>query len=299
MVAAAAWVTSKAVMVRSELEAASDLLPALKSQLATNDASEAARTVESLVQHTGSAREASSDPVWKAAAMLPVLGPNLEAASVVATSADDVARLGAVPMVKAFQSLNWEALTPSAAGVDLGPVQAAAPSINAAAHAVRESSKRLDAIDAEKLMPQIAGPLTGAREELASLSAELDSASDAAALAPSMLGADGPRRYLLLMQNNAEARATGGIPGALAVLSLEEGRLKLESQTSATALGAFVPPIPIDAEQTTIFSPRVGRFMQDVNLTPDFATTASTAQAMWKRVQARKLTESCLLIPSL
>ncbi|MGR0159139.1 DUF4012 domain-containing protein [Paenarthrobacter nitroguajacolicus] len=289
LLGAAVWVTSKATTVRSELQAASDLLPALKSQLAANEAGEAARTVETLVQHTGSAREATSDPVWKAAAMLPLVGPNLEAASVVATSADDVARLGAVPMVKAFQSLNWEALTPSSAGVDLRPVQAAAPSVNAAAHAVRESSKRLAAINTGELVPQISAPLTEARDELANLSAELDSASDATALAPAMLGADGPRRYLLLMQNNAESRATGGIPGALAVLALEEGRLKLESQTSATSLGAFVPPIPIDGDQTTIFSPRVGRFMQDVNLTPDFATTAVTAQTMWEKSTGEKV----------
>ncbi len=85
------------------------------------------------------------------------------------------------------------------------------------------------------------------------------------------------------MQNNAESRATGGIPGALAVLKVDKGSLSLESQTSATALGSFTPPVDIGDEQRTIYSARVGKFMQDVNLTPDFPTTASTAQLMWER----------------
>ncbi|MDD7835642.1 DUF4012 domain-containing protein [Paenarthrobacter sp. AB444] len=104
-----------------------------------------------------------------------------------------------------------------------------------------------------------------------------------------MLGDDGPRRYLLLVQNNAESRATGGIPGALAVLSFSEGRLKLESQTSASALGTTNPPISIGAEQQAIYSARVGKFMQDVNLTPDFPTSASTAKAMWESKTGQQL----------
>ncbi|BCW64208.1 hypothetical protein StoSoilB22_31810 [Arthrobacter sp. StoSoilB22] len=280
---------SKAAIVKSELEAATELLPTLKAQMAANDATGAAATVASLVQHTGSARDAANDPVWKVASVVPGLGPNLQATSEVATSADDVARLGASPLVKAFQSLKWETLTPGPEGMDLQPLRSAAPSVEAAAHAVRESSKRLDSIDTDALLPQVSAPLVQARKELAELSGELESAADAASLAPSMLGADRPKRYLLLMQNNAESRATGGIPGALAVLTADRGKLNLESQTSATALGSFVPPIAIDADQQAIYTARVGRFMQDVNLTPDFATTARTAQAMWEKSMGERL----------
>lgn len=42
------------------------------------------------------------------------------------------------------------------------------------------------------------------------------------------------------------------------------------------------PTVPFDPEQQQIYSKRVGKYMQDVNLTPDFPTAASTAQAMWE-----------------
>ncbi|WP_224165150.1 DUF4012 domain-containing protein [Arthrobacter sp. StoSoilA2] len=173
--------------------------------------------------------------------------------------------------------------------MDLKPLRTAAPKVQSAANAVRQSSERLNSIETGSLLPQISAPLMEAREELAGLSEQLESAADAANLAPTMLGDDTPRRYLLLMQNSAESRATGGIPGALAVLSLNKGKLQLESQTNAGALGTFVPPIPTDAEQEVIYSARIGKFMQDVNLTPDFATTARTAHAMWEKKTGERL----------
>lgn len=289
LLGASLWLASKAVTVRSELKSASDLLPTLKSQVAANDSDAARATAELLIQHTASARDASRDPLWKAASALPWVGPNLSAASEVATSADDVARLGALPLVKVLKTLNWGQLTPTPNGVDLSPLETATPQIQAAAHAVHESSQRLESIDTSELVPQISTPLVEARTELAGLSRELLAAADATKLAAPMMGADEPRRYLLMMQNNAESRATGGIPGALAVLNLDNGKLSLESQTSAGAMGTFDPPFPIDAEQQAIFSKRVGKFMQDVNLTPDFPTTASTARAMWERNTGQQL----------
>lgn len=289
MFCASLWIGNKALTIKSELEAATDLLPSLKTQIAANDAARATHTVNVLVQHTGTAANASNDPVFKIASALPWIGPNLQAATEVATSADDVARLGALPLVSTFQSLNWNSLTPTSAGMDLGPLQAAAPKVQAAAHAVRESAIRLKRIDATTLVPQVAGPLVSARKELADLSEDLDTAAVAAKLAPNMLGAEKPRRYLLLVQNNAESRATGGIPGALAVLNVDNGKLTLESQTSAAALGAFVPPVQIDAEQQAIYTARAGKFMQDVNLTPDFVTTANTAQQMWEKSTGERL----------
>ncbi|UKA48942.1 DUF4012 domain-containing protein [Arthrobacter sp. FW305-123] len=286
---AAAWIGGRAATIKSELQQSAALLPVLKTQISTNDADAAAVTVDSLVQHTASARDAANDPLWKAAAALPWLGPNLEAAGEVAISADDVARLGAMPLVKAYKSLNWAALAPTPSGIDLAPVRAAAPQVQAATHAIRESSQRLNEINTNELLPQVSVPLIQARDELASLSGDLESAADVTRLAPAMLGADETRRYLLMVQNNSESRATGGIPGALAVLSLNKGKLSLDSQTSAGAMGTFDPPVPIDTEQQAIFSKRVGKFMQDVNLTPDFPTTASTAHQMWEKKTGERL----------
>ena len=184
-----------------------------------------------------------SDPLWSLASAIPWLGANFSATAEIARSADDVATLGVAPLVKVYDSLNWDKLMPSASGTDLEPIRKAAPAVASAAHAVRVSAERLNGIDAGSLLPQIAGPLTQARQQLGSVVDELDTASDVAGLAPGMLGSDKPRHYLLLVQNNAEARATGGIPGALVVLTADKGKISLSAESSATELGAFNPPV--------------------------------------------------------
>ncbi|MEN8583641.1 DUF4012 domain-containing protein [Burkholderia sp. RS01] len=188
-----------------------------------------------------------------------------------------------------FKTLDWKSLVPNGRGLDLNPLATAQPKLASAAQAVRQSSDRLNAINADALLPQISAPLIQAREQLSALRDGLDSAADASNVLPAMMGEQSSRRYLLLIQNNAEARATGGIPGALAVLNVAKGKLSLDSQTSASAMGTFDPVVSVDPEQSRIYSARLGKFMQDVNLTPDFPTAAQTAQAMWKTEKGEQL----------
>lgn len=281
--AAALWLGVKASEVNSHLEAASLILPQLKDDVLRDDAEAAGRTLATLKTHTTAARNNASDPLWTLAGTFPWVGGNFQAAREIAISADDLAQLGAAPLIDVFQSLDWKSLAPSGEGVDLKPLKTAQPRISSAAQAVSQSSDRLNKINADGLFPQIADPLLHAREQLESLRSSLNAANDVASVAPDMMGADGPRRYLLLIQNNAEARATGGIPGALAVLTVDKGKLSLSEQNTAGALGVMSPVVPVEDEQRQLYSTRIGKYMQDVNLTPDFPTSASTAVTMWEQ----------------
>jgi hypothetical protein len=283
------WLTVKAGSVKDELESAANIAPKLKDEVLQGNSGDASDSLSQLKGHTAAARNAVSDPLWTVASALPWVGPNFEAVSALATSADDVVRLGADPIVSVVSTLDWDTLIPSQQGVNLGPLVAAKPKLAAAADAVRRSADKLNEIDAGTLVPQISAPLVSVREQLDSVRIELDLAADTATIAPGMMGSAGPRRYLLLIQNNAEARATGGIPGALAVMNIDRGKLTLDAQTSATALGTMSPGIPVDPEQQRIYSGRIGKFMQDVNLTPDFPTSASAAVSMWQQKTGERL----------
>lgn len=283
------WLGIKASLIKDELKAAAELIPQAKDQILASDTSAAANTVVALRQHTDSAKQAAADPLWTLASGLPWIGPNLSAAAEVSRSADDVVNLGLAPLVDVYESLNWDAFVPSSSGTNLGPLRSAAPSVAASAYAVRASSERLDGIDTTQLLPQVSGPLKDAVEQLKQASVALNIAADAANVAPAMLGADGARNYLLMIQNNAEARASGGIPGALAIITLDKGGLSLGAQSTAGDIGMMAPTLAVDPQQQQIYSSRLGKYMQDVNLTPDFPTAASTAQAMWERKTGQRV----------
>jgi hypothetical protein len=282
-VAAAFWLGTRANIIKNELEATTLLIPQLKEDLAHDRTNEAAMAVDQLRLHTAAARDAAGDPLWTLASTIPGVGANFSAVAEVARTADDVTNLGLAPLVKVFSSLHWDSLLPSSTGVDLEPLRRATPSVSSAAHAVRSSAERLERIDAGALLPQVSEPLHLAREQLEAVTGALDASANASQLAPYMLGAESPRNYILMIQNNAEARSSGGIPGALAVITLDRGKMTLGAQSSAGDVGIMSPTLPVDEEQVQIYSGRLGKYLQDVNLTPDFPTAASTVQMMWKK----------------
>ncbi|PVE14973.1 hypothetical protein DDA93_15295 [Arthrobacter sp. Bz4] len=98
-----------------------------------------------------------------------------------------------------------------------------------------------------------------------------------------MLGDQEPRNYLVLIQNSAEIRATGGIPGALAIITADDGGISLTSQASSSDIDLFEPALETDSQQEAIYSFRMGAYIQSVNLTPDFPTAAATAKEMWEQ----------------
>ena len=280
--AAAGWLAGKASTIKYELEAAAQLIPELKRDVEVSDTEQATATVDAMRRHTSSARDASRDPLWTLAAAIPVLGANFSAISEVARTADDVTSLAVSPLIRVLESLHWDSLMPSNKGVDLKPLQEAAPVVASAAHAVKTSEQRLQEVDEHWLLPEVAGPLVSARSELGAVAETLDAVADSSKLAPQMMGAGSARNYLLIIQNNAESRASGGIPGALATLRIENGKLELTGQSSATELGTMSPPLSSDLQQEQIYSTRLGKYMQDVNLTPDFPTSATIASRMWE-----------------
>ncbi|MDR7162621.1 hypothetical protein J2X12_000622 [Pseudarthrobacter oxydans] len=279
----AGWLGIKANAINNDLKELASLAEILKAEIASSDSGDASQTVIKMRKHTVAARDAASDPLWTLASGLPWAGPNFSAVAEVARAADDVVGLALEPLTSVYGSLDWSALLPGISGTDLEPLQAAAPSVSSAAYAVRASSDRLTQIDTARLLPQVADPLSQAVEQLQEVSGALTAAADASRLTPVMLGAEESRDYLLVIQNNAESRASGGIPGALAVLRADSGKLTLVEQASAGDVGVMSPVLGLETEQQQIFSSRMGKFMQDINLTPDFPTAAGSAQAMWER----------------
>ena len=284
-----ASLASSASQIKSELVEAAALLPLIKEELSANNVESARSFAAEFGAHTKRARELSNSPLWTLASVAPAVGANFAAVSEIARTADDVAVLGLTPMLDVLGSWDWNEVVPVESGANLASIETAAPKIASAAQAVRISAERLSSIDEGVLLPQVAEPLVKSREQLDSVSGTLATAADASRLITEMLGASEPRHYLLMIQNNAETRASGGIPGALAVLNFDDGKLSLGAQSSASELGIMSPALPVNPEQTQIYSTRLGKYMQDVNLTPDFPTAASTAQAIWEKSMSQRV----------
>nr|WP_246298617.1 DUF4012 domain-containing protein [Nocardioides panaciterrulae] len=99
-----------------------------------------------------------------------------------------------------------------------------------------------------------------------------------------MIGADGPRDYLLIFQNNAEIRATGGLPGSWSVIHAEDGKLKVTQQGSLQQFPPLPRPVlPLSKAELAVHGEQLGTFFADANFTPDFPRAAQLWTARFEQ----------------
>ncbi|QAY69217.1 DUF4012 domain-containing protein [Xylanimonas protaetiae] len=274
---------------RSALESAADRVPALQQALspdadpATLDAGLAA------LQHDAATARARTDgPVWAVARRIPQLGPNLDAVARISAALDDVARTAVPALVDARAAVAGTQRTADG-GIDLTALGALAPRLADARAAVASAATLAD-VDPASLLPEIADPLVRLRTRLATVADAVATADRVAGVVPPMLGADGPRTYLVLALTNAELRSGGGLPGAGLLVRVDAGHVEVLRQVAGVDIGPFATPVAdLDPETAAIFTTRPAQFIQDVTLTPEFPTAAALAARMWALDQGEQV----------
>ncbi|WP_432984405.1 DUF4012 domain-containing protein [Dactylosporangium sp. CA-233914] len=272
------------------LQRAAALVGDLERQLRAGDLAAARRTAADLRKQTGAARADVHGPSWWLGRTLPVAGDDLTAVGAVADAVDALAGQVLPPLLDAADAMTGAmGGDASAKSADLKSVAASAPRIAEAAAVARAAQRRLAGLDRDGLNARVRAALEQLDAGLGRVVPMLDPAAQAAKLLPALLGAAGPRTYLVLFQNLAEVRATGGMPGAFAVVQADHGRISLVEQgTAAKTLRDFdAPVLPLDEDQEDLFTNRLGTYPADVNLTPDFPTAAALIREMYRQRSGR------------
>ncbi len=288
LVALGAVLALQARSAYRHLEAASRLVPVLRGEIATRDEPGAQATVAALHAHVAAARRAVHGPQWSLAAALPRVGADVTAVQTL-TDALDILATGADTQLRTATRFVVPAeLAPVDGTVPLEPVEELAPHVVALARDVAAADRLLAGIDTRGLLPPLRVRVEEVRSEVSRLTALAGPVADAARLLPPMLGADGPRYYLVLEQNNAEPRALGGITGAVVLLRADRGTLRMVTEHPDAWFGDFSRPVlPLTAAEQALHGTQLGRFMMNVTGTPDFPRAAALAREMWRRKTGR------------
>ncbi|MCW3842577.1 DUF4012 domain-containing protein [Micromonospora yasonensis] len=273
------WVGFRAWQARAHLLNAAGLAKELSAQVVGGDADRAQRTLAALQEQAAAARSATGDPAWWLGRRTPYAGDDLAAVRQIAVAVDDLARLAFPTLLR----IDLASLVPKEGRLDLGRLRSASAEVLAADRAVRATTGRLAAVPTEDLVGQVRDALLGLRAELDRLGELTAAADQGVRLLPPLLGADGPRSYLLVSQNPAELRATGGMIGAYAVLRAEGGRIRMTSQGTSGSLGLFDPPLRVNEEARRLWKDLPGMYPADVNLSPDFPAAAALYREMVRR----------------
>jgi hypothetical protein len=277
----AVWIASRALMARDALLGAVPLASSIGKTVLDGE-SEISTDLDELQGRAASAASLTSDPIWRATEWVPVLGDNLTAFREAAFMIDELAADALPPLEELAGTFNIDSLGPVNGAFDLETFVSAQPRISEALNALEVADARASAIDTEKTVSQIGIAVDQVIDMVGSARTAVQSVDTAVSLLPPMLGADGPREYLLMSLNNAELRATGGIAGALAVIKVDQGRIELGNLSNANAIGEFdAPVLELSDSEEKLYGNLLGTYMQDVNYTPDFARSGELARAMW------------------
>ena len=273
----------QALKAKTALEQVAADFDTLSDQLKTGDQDAAEQTLTDAQRHAADAADNTDGPGWWLSSRIPQVGPNVRAVQTVAQISDRLASDVLPDVVSASGSLTPSALRPVKGRINLEPIRASAPAVERASGRLSAQADLAQGIDVGELAPQIAQPVEQLQTKITQADTLADRASRAVQLLPSMLGGDGKRTYLFMFQNNAEIRATGGIPGAFAAMRVNDGRISLGRQDDAGSLGRFEkPPVPLTKDEKAVFGEGLGAYPQDVNFTPDFPRSGELIAGMYK-----------------
>jgi len=283
VVTALAWLAFRVLQAKDELEAAVAASDQLTAAAGDADIDGARDAVSALSRHSAAAASVATDPVWRGAELLPWLGPNLSAVRTAADQTHSIASDVAAPLLDLAERLA-DGTKPAGALLDIAVLAESRKTLAAAEEVVDEALDELVDIDTRALLPPVADGVKRLTSAVKSARPLVAAAADAGAVLPAMLGADGPRTILVMLQNNAELRTGGGITGTFIALEADQGVLTVSKQADSSDFRPRSTPIvPIPASTEKLYGSVVGRFVQDTSLTPDFPLTAQLASAWWEQ----------------
>ena len=235
-----------------------------------------------LETHLGAARSAGRPFLWLMPKLgwVPRYGATLAAAPLLLDMGVELAG-GGRQTLDALAPLTEE--LGDGQGFDL--LAAALPVIAAAAPQLAAADTRL--ARAQELRASIQGELhPRLAEQLPRLDRLLPLARTglrAAQVAPALLGAEGPRTYLILAQNNHELRGTGGFISAVGTVRVDRGRISDLQFTDSYAVDDLSQPHPTPPIALTAQMGIDILLLRDSNWSPDFPESAQVARALYQQ----------------
>jgi hypothetical protein len=288
LLCACAYVAMLAFDANGRLHESADDLGRLHSALTAADASQASSAAkgatESAVESSRRAHGDTHNPVWRVAEFVPWAGANLvavrQASEVTLDAVDHAVR----PIGTLAGRVTPARFMPKDGRIDATALSSAAGALSTASDSLRRASSHADAIDTAGTIGPVRDAVRSLQKQLRNGSEEADAARRAALLLPGMLGMNGARDYLVLFQNNAEVRSTGGIPGALAVIHVDHGAITMTRRASSAAFPAQADATGLLSRSTlALYGDLPGRYIQDVTLPPAFELSGRLASTLWEQ----------------
>ena len=276
VLAYSAW---RAWQVQRDLSAAEQSANEFIAALDSDDAVQRETAIEELREHSQEAREGTGGLWWSGFTHLPLVGDDATGVRALARSLYLVAD-GAEPVTATLGDLDGVTRDGS---IDLQKVESLQEPVSDAASAFADAREEVRYLDSSGYAGSLRTRFDDYVERIDDAARNLGVADQAIQVLPTMAGADGPRTYLFVFQNNAEVRGTGGLPGSWSEVRVDDGAIEITRQGSA---GNFPfredPPLPLTSEELRVYGETMGQYFTAATFTPDFPRAAELLRAHYE-----------------
>lgn len=290
------WLIVTALVVRSQLDKLEQRIASVRVLVAQGKIADARHLAATLPELADDAHSLTRGPAWWVAAHVPYFG---EPAEVVRGSTGAAQRIGgrAVPkLIDVASLLDPSRLRTSGNTIRIASLTRAGPDLVAALADFQAARADLSGLPGDTWFGPVNSLKLRLDVQLDSVGGYVEAAARATHVLPRMLGDATPQRYFIGLQNEAELRATGGLPGAFAILRVSHGTFTFEKFESDAAL---LPPGPDHAIPTglnygepydSLYGPSLPTSTYlDSNVSPEFPYAARVWAAMWEKVSGEHL----------
>lgn len=296
VIAFGCWLAFQANEAKSSLEATLASVLKAREALSNDDPVDAARWVENSEFYANKAREATRSFPFTVASGVPWLGSPFETTGQISDVVVALIKEVLKPALGVGATVAPDRLIADGR-LDLPLLRSSEPTLSTLSAAAGELEDRADAIPEPAYLDAVRGARASLQAQLSDLAGVLDSTSFAAQLAPTMMGGDGPRTYLLAFQTNAEARGTGGLAGGFELLRFDDGRAMVDSLGSTDELDTARAQVDLgpDFAARYGFVDPMGDF-RNSNLSSHFPYAAQIWASMWQQQAGRPPVDGVIAI---
>lgn len=295
------WLGFEGLAAKSSLEQAKASAEQSKDALLSGKSEDATRFAENAQAQARQTQAATHSLPWNVAAAVPVLGSPLRTTQQISDVVVGLANDVLLPTAAMGSAVSPDKLI-EGTRLNLDLLRAEQPRLSDLAAAAAKLDSQAQSISKPAYLSLIGDARSQLQGQTAQLAQLLGNTSIAAKLAPSMLGAESPRTYLMAFQTPAEARGTGGLLGGFGVLRFDKGVPTVDMLGSNTELapdcakyhstipGVCLIPIP-GAVARVDLGPEFNKVygwtnpltdFRNSNLSPHFPYAAQIWKSMWE-----------------
>lgn len=279
---AAAWFGWLLWQVYDDLDEAGRAATTLQESLTDGDESATRSAADELSDRSRSAQDLTEGTSWSLLTHLPVVGDDARGVRLASQVLSTLSTDGLEPIIDSAADL--QSLAPRDGSVPLDRIEALQEPVARSKAVFDRADETLGAQDTTGYTGRLRRQYRSLAALVDSASRALDTADKAVRLMPDMLGRDGVRRYLLVFQNNAEVRSTGGLPGSVALIEARDGAVSMERQVTGASFGETrQPALPLTDSELETYGRQLGTYFLDAGFTPDFPRAADLWSAHWQR----------------